>query len=187
MMLFVIGLCLFFVPHSFTLCREARARVIARLGVLPYRGLYSLISLAGLVLVILGYGDLPEIQLWAPPAWTRHLTMVVMMPVFVLLVAANMPGKIKAKLGNPMLLGVKIWAVAHLLTNGELAAVALFGSFLLWAVIDLVAVKRGGRSAIVAAPKPVFDLLALSIGLGLYAAFLFGLHALLFGVPLIAR
>jgi uncharacterized membrane protein len=182
----ILGLVLFFAAHSFTMFRTARSRVVERLGVLPYRGLYSLLALVGFVLIVLGYGDAPRIALWTPPYWLRHVTMVLMLPVFVLLVAAYLPGHLKARVGNPMLIALKTWAFAHLLANGDLASVLLFGAFLAWAVIDLVAVKRGGRTPVVAAPRALYDVVAVIAGLALYAGFVSGLHRLVSGVPLIA-
>lgn len=176
MTLLIVGLAIFFAVHTFTMFRDARQRAVDRLGALPYRGLYSLISLGGFVLLVMGYGDAPKIALWAPPVWTRHVAMVLMIPVFVLLVAANVPGNIKARLGNPMLIAVKTWALAHLIANGDLASVILFGSFLAWSVVDLIAVKRSGRSSVVAEPKAAFDVVAVVVGLGIYALLLVWAH-----------
>ncbi len=180
------GLVLFLAAHTFSMFRDARAALIERLGALPYRGLYSLISLAGFVLIVHGYAQAPTITMWSPPAGLRYLTMLLMLPVFVLLAAAYLPGHLKARLGNPMLMAIKIWALAHLLVNGDLASVLLFGAFLAFAVVDLMAVKRSGRSAVVAAPRALFDVLAVVLGLLVYTAFVMGLHAALIGVPIIA-
>jgi uncharacterized membrane protein len=185
MTLLVIGLAVFFAAHSFTMLRTARERLVARLGVLPYRGLHSLISLAGFIAIVIGYGDAPRIDLWLPPGWLRPVAMVLMLPVFVLLAAAYLPGNIKARVGNPMLIALKTWAFAHLLVNGDLASLLLFGSFLIWAVADLIAVKRSGRSAVVTAPRAVYDIVALVIGLIVYGLVVVRLHAYLAGVPLI--
>lgn len=184
--MFSVGLVLFFIPHSFTMWRSARGRLVERLGVLPYRGLYSLVALGGFVLMVLGYGDAPRIEVWAPPYWLRHVAMLLMVPALVLLVAAYVPGHIKARVRNPMLLAVKTWAFAHLLANGDLASMILFGAFLTWSVIDLIAVKRGGRGAVVAQPRMAFDVVALVGGLGLYAGLLGGLHQYVAGVALLA-
>ena len=183
----IAGLLLFFVVHTFTMFRDARAALVARLGALPYRGLYSLVSLAGFVLLVHGYGAarVSPIDIWLPPSGLRHLTMLLMLPVFMLLAAANMPGHIKAQIGNPMLIAVQLWALAHLLINGDLASLVLFGAFLGYGVIDLIAVKRSGRSAVVAKPRAVFDAVAVVIGLALYGAFVMGLHSKLIGVPVL--
>lgn len=185
MLEFVAGLVLFFAVHSFTMFRAARQAAVDKLGAIPYRVVYSLVSIAGFALIVHGFGQAPRVDLWAPPVWMRHLTMLLMLPVFVLLVAANVPGKIKAAVKNPMLLAVKTWALAHLLANGDLASVLLFGTFLAWGVVDLIAVKRSGRSAVVAQPRAVFDGVAVVVGLGLYVAFIMGLHQKLIGVPVL--
>ena len=186
MTLLVIGLAAFFAAHSFTMLRSARERVVARLGLLPYRGLHALISLAGFVAIVIGYGDAPRIDLWAPPGWLRPVAMVLMLPAFVLLVSAYLPGNIKARVGNPMLIALKTWAFAHLLVNGDLAALLLFGSFLAWAVVDLIAVKRSGRSAVVEAPRAVYDAIAIAIGLIVYVLVVARWHVYLAGVALLA-
>ena len=180
------GLAVFFAVHSFTMFRHARAQMIERLGALPYRGVYSVLALAGFVLIVMGYGDAPRIEIWAPPLWLRYVAMLLLLPVFVLAAAANMPGHIKNRVGNPLLLATKTWAFAHLLVNGDLASMILFGSFLAWAVIDLIAVKRTERSAAVTAPRGLFDVVAVVVGLGIYAAILVWGHVYLSGVVLIA-
>lgn len=186
MLLFITGLVLFFAAHTFTMFRGARGRLVARLGEMPYKGLYSIVSITGFVMLVVGYGDMPLVALWTPPAWMRTVAMVLMLPVFVILVAAYLPGHLKARLGNPMLIALKTWAFAHLLANGDLASVLLFGSFLAWAVVDLIAVKRTGRSSTVAAPRAVYDGVAVAAGLGIYAAIVLWLHPYLGGVALVA-
>ncbi|MEX2482905.1 MAG: NnrU family protein [Gammaproteobacteria bacterium] len=185
MTLLMSGLVAFFAAHSFTMFREPRARLIERIGPLPYRGLHSLVSLAGFIAIVIGYGDAPRIDLWAPPVWLRPFAMMLMLPVFVLLAAAYLPCNIKARVRNPMLLAVKIWAFAHLLVNGDLASMLLFGSFLAWAVVDLIAVKRSGRSAVVAAPRELYDAVAITLGLVVYGLVLTRFHVYLAGVPLL--
>ncbi|MCC6709876.1 MAG: NnrU family protein [Gammaproteobacteria bacterium] len=180
------GLALFFAAHTFSMFRDARASLVARLGALPYRGLYSLVSLAGFALIVHGYAHAPRIDVWLPPVALRHVTMLLMLPVFVLLAAAYVPGHIKARLGNPMLLALKTWALAHLLINGDLASMLLFGAFLGFAVVDLMAVKRSGRSSVVEQPRALFDVLAVAVGLIIYGAFIMGLHRALVGVPVIS-
>lgn len=182
----VAGLALFFAAHTFSMFRDARARLVERLGALPYRGLYSLVSLAGFALIVHGYGQAPRIDVWLPPVALRHVTMLLMLPVFVLLAAAYVPGHIKARVGNPMLMALKTWALAHLLINGDLASLLLFGAFLAFGVVDLIAVKRTGRSSVVAEPRALFDVLAVVVGLVIYGAFIMGLHRALIGVPIIA-
>lgn len=180
------GLALFFAAHTFSMFRAARASLVARLGALPYRGLFSLVSLAGFVLIVHGYGQAPRIDVWLPPAALRPVSMLLMLPVFVLLAAAYVPGHIKARLGNPMLMALKTWALAHLLVNGDVASVLLFSAFLAFGVVDLIAVKRTARSAVVAQPRALFDVLAVVVGLIVYGGFVMGLHRALIGVPIIA-
>lgn len=179
------GLALFFAAHTFSMFRTARAALVARLGALPYRGVYSLVSLAGFALIVHGYGHAPHSAVWLPPAGLRHLTMLLMLPVFVLLSAAYVPGHIKARLGNPMLLAITSWALAHLLVNGDLASMLLFGAFLAFSVVDLVAVIGSGRSSVVATPRAWADVLAVAVGLLVYAGFVLALHRALIGVPVI--
>ena len=186
MTLLVAGLVVFFAAHSFCMFRNARAALVDRLGALPYRALFSLVSLAGFVAIVMGYGDAPRIAIWSPPAWTRHVTMLLMVPVFILLVAAYLPCNIKARLRNPMLIAVKTWALAHLVANGDLASMVLFGSFLAWAVADMIAVKRSGRGAVVANPRDMLDAVAIAAGLVIYALVLTRWHVYLAGVPLMA-
>ena len=107
----VAGLVIFFAVHTFTMFRGAREQLVAKLGALPYRGLYSLISIAGFVLLVMGYADAPRIAVWAPPIWMRHITMLLMLPVFILLPAMYLPGYIKARVKNPMLIAVKTLGV----------------------------------------------------------------------------
>jgi uncharacterized membrane protein len=181
----LFGLVIFFSAHTFTMFRDKRQQAIDTIGMLPYRGLYSLVSLGGFVLIVMGYGDAPRVELWPTPMWLRSVAMLLMLPVFVLVAAVYLPGHIKAKIKNPMLMAVKTWALAHLLANGDLASALLFGCFLVWAIIDLVAVKRSGRSSVVDNPKPAFDVAAIAMGLAIYAAILFFGHPYLSGVALV--
>lgn len=181
----IAGLALFFAAHSFTMFRDARQALVDRLGPLAYRGLYSVVSLIGFVLIVRGYGHAPIVDVWVPPPALRHLTMLLMLPVFVLLAAAYLPGNIKARIRNPMLMALKTWALAHLLINGDLRSLLLFGAFLAWGVVDLIAVKRSGRSPVVARPRVVFDVVAVVVGLALYGGFVMGLHQQLIGVPIL--
>ena len=185
MAVLVLGLIVFFAPHLFSMFRGVRGRLVDRLGEGPYKGLYSVIVLIGLVLLVMGYADAPRIGIWMPPLWMQHLTMLLMLPVFILLVAANMPGHIKAKVKNPLLIATKTWALAHLLINGDLASILLFGMFLVFGVVDLIAVKRTGRSSVVTAPKAVYDVVAVLAGLGIYALIVFWAHIHIAGVPLV--
>lgn len=184
--LLILGLVIFLGAHSVGMAAPAwRERTVARLGEVPWKGLYSVVSLVGFVLIVWGYGLARQepVALWAPPTWLRHVTLLVMLPAFPLLLAAYLPGRIKTATKHPMLAAVKLWAFAHLLANGNLADVILFGSFLAWAVADRISLK--GRT-----PPPVHgappgnanDAIAVIGGLILYGAFIGMLHAWLFGV-----
>lgn len=181
----VAGLVIFFAAHAFAMCRAPRERLVQRLGPLVYRGLFSLVSIVGFVLIVRGYAHAPLVTVWTPPTWMRHVTMTLMLPVFVFFTAAYLPGHIKARIKNPMLMGLKTWATAHLLANGDLAGMLLFGSFLVYGVVDLIAVKRSGRSPVVAAPRAVYDIVAVVVGLGVYVLFVVWAHAHLIGRPLL--
>lgn len=186
MTLLLLGLLLFLGTHSLSmLAPDWRRRWIARHGEKPWKGLYSLLSLAGFILLAVGYGWARQssVVLWTPPLWTRHLALLLMLPVFPLLLAAYLPGRIRSAVKHPMLAAVKLWALAHLLANGTLADVLLFGGFLAWAVADRISVKRHPRPPVPAAPpRPANDLMAILGGLALYALFLAGAHAWLIGV-----
>jgi uncharacterized membrane protein len=167
-----------------------RDRMLARLGEGPWKGLYSMISIAGFVLVIWGYGLAREqsVVLYSPPYWTRHVAAVLMVPVFPLLFAAYFPGRIKAALTHPMLIAVIFWAVAHVIANGTLADVLLFGGFLVWAIADRASFAyRPVRAIRTVPPSRLNDLTAVVLGLALYAVFMLWLHVRLFGVPPVPR
>ncbi|WP_181704124.1 NnrU family protein [Chthonobacter albigriseus] len=186
MTLLMLGLILFLGIHSIRIVSPAtRESLLARMGEGPWKGIYSLISALGLLLIVWGYAAAREapVVIWDPPVFTRHIALLVMLPVFPLLLAAYLPGRIKAAAKHPMLLAVKLWALAHLLANGTLADVVLFGAFLAWAVADRISVKRHPRQPAVGAPASGGnDAIALIGGLALYAAMLFGLHTWLIGV-----
>lgn len=193
MWIFILGLVIFFGTHLLPTDTGLRASIRTRLGEGPYRAIYSIVAFVGLVLIIWGYGEWRDAGppiLYVPPVWTRHLVMLLMLPVFVLVVAAYAPGRIKAAVKHPMILAVKIWAFAHLLANGDLASVLLFGSFLAWGVIDRISLKRRQR-ANPHAVQPVTgparnDLIAVVVGLLVYALFVWKVHVWLIGVPIIA-
>jgi uncharacterized membrane protein len=187
----IIGLVIFLGAHSVSIVSEPwRDRMAARMGEWTWKGIYSVIALVGLVLIIWGYGlarQHPTI-LYVPPVWLRHLSILLLVPVFPLLLAAYLPGRIKAATKHPMLLATKLWAAAHLLANGMLADVFLFGGFLVWAVVDRISMKhRTQRPVPSAPPSKVNDIIAIVAGLALYVAFVFWLHAWLFGVSPLGR
>lgn len=189
MLYLIAGLVLFFGCHGVTMKRDLRTRLITRLGAGGYKGLYSLVSAAGLALIIFGYGQARfdgAPLVYEAPTWLRHLALLLLLPVFVFLIAAYVPGRIKTAVKHPMLVAVKLWALAHLLANGDLASVLLFGSFLAYAVIDRISLKRRPASDTGGAPAiqlgAAGDVVALVGGLALYGLFVWKLHLWLFGV-----
>lgn len=182
----IIGLAVFLGIHSVSIVSPAlRARAVAAMGANGWRGLYSLISAAGFVLIIYGYGLARQdpVVLYAPPDWTRHLTFLLMLPVFPLLIATYLPGRISTATKHPMLAAVKFWAVAHLLSVGLLADVLLFGAFLVWAVFDRLSFRHRPPQVIKRAPAGRFnDAIAVVVGLALYAFFVAWAHLQFFGV-----
>ena len=185
MALFVLGLIVFFLPHLFTpLMRRAREGLIGRLGAGGYKGLYSIVSAVGLALIIVGWPGANRTVLYVLPYWAEHIAYALTLGALILLAAAYLPkGRIAAIAKHPMLAGVKLWAFAHLLVNGDVRSVLLFGSFLAYGVLDRVMVKR--RGAPVAAAGPIVnDLIAVAVGGAVWAAIYFHLHPLIAGVAL---
>ncbi|NEX21442.1 NnrU family protein [Thiorhodococcus mannitoliphagus] len=186
MALLILGLILFLGTHSISIVKPGlRTSVVERFGVPAWQGVYAIFSLVGFVLIVNGYDatrDAP-IVLYDPPTWMKHITLLLMLPVFTFLFAAYLPGRIQSAVKHPMLLAVKIWALAHLLANGNLGDVLLFGSFLAWAVADRISLKRrAGPPVQGAPPSKVNDAIAVVGGLVLYVLFIFWLHHALFGV-----
>lgn len=187
MLILISGLVLFFGPHFFSAIRSrADGQDLRAKNEGLYMGLYSLISLAGFVLIIYGYGLTRGAGVvYVPPIWLQHINLLLMIPAIVLLVASQIPaGYLKRVSKHPMLVAVKLWAVGHLLANGELNSVILFGSFLAFAVFDRIMVKRRGDAggSAVAQVSAKWDIVAAVVGLGAYLVFLLWLHPILFGV-----
>ncbi|MBB3189660.1 NnrU family protein [Halomonas cerina] len=186
MTLMILGLVIFLGVHSVRIVADDwRTAQIERLGLTPWKALYALASLVGLVLAIWGYGQmrLDPLFIWTPPVALRHLVALLMIPSFVLLVAAYVPrNHLKVKLGHPMILGVKLWAFSHLLANGRLGDIVFFGAFLVWAVFDFRAARRRPRPA-PPAPSWAATTITVAVGLVAYALFAFYLHLRLIGVP----
>lgn len=188
MSLLILGLVLFLGTHSLRmLAADWRQAQVARLGENRWKAGYALVSALGLGLIVWGYGGarLDPLALWLPPPSTRHLAALLTLPVFVLLVAAYLPGShIKAAIGHPMVAGVKLWALAHLLANGNLADVVLFGAFLAWAVVNFVSARRRDRRDGRTYPVCCWTRDATVVALGLLAWTLFALygHRWLIGV-----
>jgi uncharacterized membrane protein len=187
MLYLIVGLVLFLGMHSVEIFSSTfRANAVARMGERPWKGLYALVSIVGFILIVWGYGQARQepILLYAPPVWTRHLSALLMLPVFPLILAAYLPGRIKAALKHPMLAAVKFWALSHLIANGMLADVVLFGSFLAWAVADRISFKRRVvRPIPTAPPSKMNDVIAVVVGLVIYVVFAMWLHVRLIGVP----
>lgn len=196
MTLLILGLILFLAPHSVRIVADDwRSAQVARIGLPAWKGLYSVVSIVGLALIVWGYGmaRTAPIEVWNPPVFTRHLASLFTLAAFVLLVAAYVPrNRIKAAIGHPMVAGVKLWAFAHLLANGTVADLLLFGSFLVWAIFDFRAARRRDRAAaagatrggasVGASPSLAADVVVVLVGIGAWALFAFQLHGWLFGV-----
>jgi uncharacterized membrane protein len=190
LLVMILGLVLFLGVHALTTQRDLRARLIASWGEVGYKAGYALVALLGLVLIVWGFADYRAagmIEVWAPPRWIKHITVALMLPAVILVVAAYIRGRIYTAVKHPMLTGVKLWAAAHLLANGDLGGIILFGSFLGWAVFDRISLKR--RTDAGAPPIPVGglgnDLIAVAVGVIAYLALAFAFHPVVIGVPVI--
>lgn len=185
----VVGLILFLGVHSISIVNDPwRNQMAERLGEFPWKGVYAVIAIIGLVLVVQGYGAAryDPVILYTPPDWLRYVAFLLLLPVFPLLIAAYLPGRIKAAVKHPMILAVKFWAFAHLLANGMLADALLFGGFLAWAVAEWVSLKRRTARLIPGAPESNRnDFAAVVGGLVVFAVFAVWLHRVLVGVPVV--
>ena len=188
----VLGLAVFIGGHALTMARGARTALVARLGEVPYKIVYSLVAILAIALIAWGYARYRAtgwIDVWHPPAFMRHVAVALMWPSIVCVAAAYSPGHIKTKLKHPMLVGVKLWAFAHLLVNGDLGSIVLFGSILAWAVVDRISLKR--RTDPGAPPIPLGgwknDVVAVIAGTLVYLALGFVFHPLVIGVPAFTR
>ena len=184
----ILGLVVFLGAHVFVSLRDRRAALIAKIGEWPYRGLFSLVSLGGIVLAAYGFAAYRTggpIAIWNPPIWTRHIVVVLMWPACIALAAAYIPGNIKRVLKHPMLVATKTWAVAHLCANGDLGGIILFGAVLAWAVYDRITLKRRSDSG--GPPIPLGgganDIVAVVVGTIVYFALGFVFHPLFVGLP----
>lgn len=192
MTLLVSGLILFLGIHSVRIfADEWRDTTIKKIGASKWKGIYSLVSIVGFILIVLGYGQtkLEHIQIWSPPLWTWHATALLNVIAFILLTAAYIPkNAIKNKLNDPMILGVKTWAFAHLISNGSLSGILLFGSFLIWAILDYRSCRnrRSYTTNSVVSSSVAMTLLTIVLGLGIWALFALYGHQTLIGInPLI--
>jgi uncharacterized membrane protein len=190
LLVMILGLALFLGVHTLTTQREMRARVIAASGEGGYKIGYSLASVAGLALIIWGFAHYRAtgwIDVWTPPVAFKHIAVGLMLPAVIMVVASYIRGRIYTTLKHPMLAGVKLWAAAHLLANGDLGSIILFGSFLGWAVFDRISLKHradaGGPPIPVGGPAN--DLIAVAIGVVAYLALAFAFHPVVIGVPVV--
>jgi uncharacterized membrane protein len=188
LLVMILGLVLFLGVHVLTTQRKVRARVIATAGDGGYKIGYSLVSAAGLALIVWGFAHYRAtgwIDVWTPPTAFKHIAVALMLPAVILVVASYVRGRIYSTLKHPMLAGVKLWAAAHLIANGDLGSIILFGSFLAWAVFDRISLKH--RSDAGAPPIPVGgpanDLIAIAVGIVAYLALGFAFHPVVIGVP----
>jgi uncharacterized membrane protein len=190
LLVMILGLVLFLGVHTVTTRRNLRAGLIGSWGEGGYKISYALLSLAGLALIVWGfawYRATGWINVWDPPKALKHLTVALMLPAVILVVASYIRGRIFTALKHPMLAGVKLWAAAHLLANGDLGSIILFGSFLGWAVFDRISLKRRADSG--APPIPVGgignDAIAVTVGIVAYLALAFAFHPVVIGVPVV--
>ena len=189
----IVGLAVFLATHVFVSFRETRASVIERVGLPLYRGLFAIVSLAGLALITWGYAQYRAhdlIQLWSPPAFMRHITVGLVLFAMIFIVAAFIPSHIRTRLKHPMLAGVKTWALAHLLSNGDLGSILLFGTFLAWGIYARIAAKRRGDIGAAANPAPegwTNDIIVVVRGAAVFLVLGFWFHPYVIGVPVFGR
>jgi uncharacterized membrane protein len=187
----ILGLVVFLGSHLFVTRRDERAVLIARLGIHAYRGLFAAVAIVGLVLIVYGYGQYRAhdvVQVWSPPAFMRHITVGLMLFASIFFTAAFIPSHVKAKLKHPMLAGVKTWALAHLLSNGDFGSILLFGSFLAWGVFARIAAKRRGDIGTTVAPSGwTNDIIVVVVGIVIYLALGYAFHPIVIGVPVFGR
>lgn len=192
MSLLILGLLVFLGAHSTRIFADDwRANLIERIGEKPWKGIISVLSLIGFVLIVIGYGEARQapVVLWVPPLWTRHLALLINLVAFISLAAAYVPrNSIKARFGHPMVAGVKAWATAHLIANGNLADVILFGAFLVWSIFDFRTSRRRDRANGTIYPPGALSntLLTVVVGTVAWAVFMMYLHVRLIGVAPIA-
>jgi len=188
MLIMIIGLVLFLGAHSVRIYAEDwRNEFIDQRGENTWLGLIAIVSLIGFILIIMGYGQarLDSVMIWSPPVWTKHVAALITLPAFIFLVSAYIPGtKIKAIIHHPMIIGVKLWAFAHLLANGMLTDMILFGSFLIWAILDFSASRKRDKAEefTYEAISLSRDIISIAVGLSAWVVFAMVLHGVLIGV-----
>ncbi len=183
----IAGLALFLAPHVLTTLREPRAALVAGIGETPYKLVYSVVSLLGILAIAYGFGIYRAtawVEIWTPPVWTRHLAALLVWPAIVMIVAAYSPGRIKIALKHPFLAGIKLWALAHLIANGDLGSLILFGAILAYAVYDRITLKRRSDAGAPAIPVGgvTNDVVAVVGGTILYLLLVFLFHPYVVGV-----
>jgi uncharacterized membrane protein len=187
----IVGLAIFLANHLFVTRREARAAAIARLGKPVYFALFGIVSLVALVLIVWGFAEYRAhglIDIWQPPAFMRHITILLMLFAVILATAAFIPSHIKARAKYPMLAAVKTWALAHLLSNGDLGSILLFAAFLAWAVIARISLKRRADAVLPKAPAGYTnDVIVVLVGVVVYLAIGYAFHPAVIGVPVFGR
>ncbi len=185
----LLGLLIFLSLHSISIVAEGwRDRMVERIGEFPWKGLYSIVSIFGFVLIVSGYGLARQdpVFVYTSPQWLRITAMFLLLPVFPLLLTAYLPGRLRSVIEHPTLLATQIWAVAHLLANGKLADLVLFGSFLVWSVLDQLSMRtRVSRPIARAAASGRNDVISIVGGLAIYYAFVMWLHVRLIGMPIL--
>ena len=188
MAMLILGLVLFLGIHSTRIFADGwRTSMVARLGAGPWKGLYSVVSIVSFIVLLWGYGMARKegVMLYAPPVWGKHLAALLVLVAFIVFVSAYVPRNwFRAKLHHPMMLSVKVWAFAHLLANGSLADVVLFGAFLLWAALGFRAARQRDRAAntVYAPGTGTGTAIAVVAGTVAWAVFAFWLHGMLIGV-----
>jgi uncharacterized membrane protein len=190
LLVMIVGLVLFLGVHTLTTQRALRAQVIASTGEGGYKIGYALVSAAGLALITYGFAHYRATgmwEIWNPPTAFKHMALALMLPAVILVVASYIRGRIYTTLKHPMLAGVKLWAAAHLLANGDLGSIILFGSFLGWAVFDRISLKQRGDAGAPPIPVrgPANDLIAIAVGVVAYLALAFAFHPVVIGVPVV--
>ena len=190
LLVMIVGLILFLGVHTLTTQRKLRAQCVAATGEGTYKIGYAVASFVGLALIVWGFAHYRAagmIPVWSPPTFLRHLNVALMLPAVILVVASYIRGRIYTAVKHPMLAGVKLWAFGHLLANGDLGGIILFGSFLAWAVFDRISLKH--RADPGAPPIPVGgvtnDVIAVVVGIIAYLALAFAFHPVVIGVPVI--
>jgi uncharacterized membrane protein len=191
LLVLILGLIVLLGVHVFVTFRDARAGMIEQLGQNGYRALFSIVAIVGLALIIWGYGAYRAhewVQIWAPPAFMRHITVGLMLFAVIFITAAFIPSHVKAWLHHPMLASIKTWALAHLLSNGDLGSIILFGAFLAWGVYARIAAKRrGDRGATTAPAGWTNDLIVVVLGVVIFLALGYAFHPIVIGVPVFGR